>query len=177
MKNLLLAFALILSVQAFAQDSLAIVVNLSDNAKLQYGGSNVKMKATVLDYRPLINATKDFYIKVRVTYYINNAGAYGATVLSTIFADGTLSDDQKQSLSAIYSDQIIDWQTTDKYVNASGDIVPKGTSGSQREIFYWQAFKLNQVSGMGTLAGQSAIGAEYLIINAIVTKLNSRKKW
>jgi hypothetical protein len=185
MKILFIILSIFSSLCVIAQDVSPIVVNLSDNAKLQWNGSNVKMKATVLDYRPVINGTKEFYILVKVSFYENLTGSYGSKITDLINADGTLSNDQKISLLSIYSDRIVDHQTTGLCADAtSGNIVPclqndgiTPTVNAVSEETYWQTFKLNQVSGVTSISTQGAMDAEYKIIQAIVTKMNSRKNW
>jgi hypothetical protein len=176
MKYITLLFLFISSI-AFAQDQTPIVINIRDSPKLQFNGAFVKQKATVLDYRPVINSTKDFYISVQIKYYENNAGAYGAEIIATIRNDGTLTAEEKAQLYHIYGDKIIDYQTTNKWVDVSGNVVAQGTPGAITELAYWQGFKLNQVAGMGTLSTQGAVDAQYLIITAIINKLNARKNW
>lgn len=79
MKNLIFILSLF-ALSAGAQDVTPITVNLSDNTVLQYGGAFVKQKCIVVDYRPIINQQKDYYLKVRIQYYQNNSGAYGSKI-------------------------------------------------------------------------------------------------
>lgn len=173
----LIFFLLLIPAFAFSQtaDTTPIEVNLSDNARLQWGGSAVKQKCIVLDYRPIINANKDFYIRVRIQYYANNAGTYGGKITDLINADATLSTDQRAQLLQIYNDRIFEWQSTDVCVDVNGDVT--ACPGAMTENAYWQQFKLSQVSGIGSLSTQGAFDAEYKIIRALVTKMNSRKNW
>src|SRR6478736_450363 len=159
-----------------AQDSSQIIINLADSLVVSYANALVKQKALILEYQPIINSAKDFRIKLRVSYYVNNAGAYGGRVLDVIQTNQTWSDDQKRLASASYQDWIFEYQSTGKYVDVNGDVVPQDTIGAIPEMEYWQSFKLNQVTGIaGTTALQGAIDAEYKIIAAIIAKLNTRK--
>jgi len=185
MKNLILSLLMVMSIVANAQDTSPIEVNLSDNAKLQWNGSAVKQKAIVLDWRPLINGTKEFYIKVRIVFYANSGGSYGGRITDLIIADQTLSSDQRQQLLSIYADRYFDWQSTNVCVDqTTGDVVncmqPDGetpTVNAVPESAYWQSFKLNQVSGVTSISTQGAFDAEYKIIKAVVAKMNLRKNW
>lgn len=190
MKKIITLFLLAISLTGLSQDSSPISVNLSDNPKLQWNGSAVKQKAIVMDYRPLINGTKEFYIRVRVQLYENLSGAYGSKIQDLLTADQalqtpTLSSDQYSQLSTIYADRIIEHQTTGLCADAtSGNIVScfqqdgvTPTPNAVSEEAYWQAFKLNQVSGVTSISTQGALDAEYKIIIAIITKMNSRKNW
>lgn len=190
MKKLLLISLLFLAINSIAQDNSAIVVNLSDNPKLQWNGAAVKQKAVVKSYQPLINGTKEFYICVTVQLYENVSGAYGSRILDLLAADQalqtpTLTADQYSQLCKIYADRVVDHQTTNLCADAtSGNIVPcfqadgvTPTVNAVTEAAYWQAFKLNQVSGITSISTQGAFDAEYKIIAAIVAKMNTRKNW
>lgn len=177
MKTIIFLSLILLSITSFAQDTSPIVVNLRDNGALQYNGAYVKMKCIVTDYRPVINAGKDFYIAVKIQYYENVSGAYGTYIPTLIQNNATLTAEEKAILLQVYGDKDFNWQTTNKWVDASGNIVPQGTAGAISELQYWQQFKLNQVAGMGTLSTQGAVDAQYLIIQAIVNKMNQRKNW
>src|SRR6187402_3449768 len=142
MKKLLLISLVLVALISKGQDQTQIIVNLSDNAKLQYNGVAVKMKAVVVDYSPVVYGTKDFRISVTIKYYINNAGAYGGLVTADIEADQTLSASQKEYLLDVYKDRSFSYNTMGNYVNAQGDVVPFGTVGSVPEYQYWQSFKL-----------------------------------
>ncbi len=183
MKKIILITFLFLSIKSIAQDISQIVVNLSDNPKLQWNGAAVKQKAIVTDWRPLINGNKEFYIAVRIQYYENISGAYGSRILDLIAADQalqtpTLSTDQASQLRNIYADRSFDHQSTGLCCDSNGVIV-NCSSGSSigSEAFYWQQFKLNQVSGITSISTQGAFDAEYKIIAAIVAKMNTRKNW
>lgn len=178
MKKILFLF-LLLPLIGFAQlDQTPIVVNISDSPVLQYNGAFVKQKATVIDYDPIINSIKDFSIQVTISCYVNNSGAYGASVYSDIAANATLSTDQKAQLQAMYGDRTVTYTTIGQCTDASGNIVACTAGGAIPEIQYWQTFKLNQIPGMGgSLSAQGAAAVQYLIIQAIVSKLDSRKKW
>jgi hypothetical protein len=97
----------------------------------------------------------------------------------------TLSADQYSQLVTIYADKIVEHQTTGLCADAtSGNIVPcfqadgvTPTVNAVTEAAYWQAFKLNQVSGITSLSTQGAMDAEYKIIQAIIAKMNTRKNW
>lgn len=177
MKNLILSFFVLASMCVYAQpDNAPIVVNVRDNPKLQFNGAAVKVKA-VIDYFH-IDRTKDFQIGLTLEFYVNNSGAYGPLVVSVIAADTVnLTADERAGLIATYGNRQIVYSTAGKYVNAAGDIVTAGAPGAIPELQYWQTFKLNQVAGMGTLSTQGAMDAQYLILKAIINKLNSRKQW
>ncbi len=160
-----------------ALDNSLIVVNLRDNSRLSYNGGTVKMKGTVLEFSPINDSgQKEISIRLSITYYISNAGAYGATVLSTILADNTLSVEEKENLLNTFDDRTITYYTGGNMVDASGNIVPPSTNGAIPEKEYWQNFQLNQVAGVTGMT-MSAMGAVYAIITAFVNKLNQRKKW
>lgn len=178
MKKLILLFALIASFEAIAQDQTPIVVNVRDNAKLQFNGAAVKMKATVVSYIPVNETSKNFTITVAVQLYENNAGAYGSLITSVIAADGTLSEEEKTELLQRYADKTITYSTTGKYTDVNGNLVSSSTPGAIPEIQYWQSFKLNHASlNMTSASTQGALDAEYKIIQAIVAKLNTRKNF
>jgi len=158
-----------------ALDNSPNVINLSDNASLQYLGANVKMKATVLDFS--INVAKDFYLTVTISFYVNNAGSYGAKVTDDIIANATLSADQQAQLLNIYQDRTISYTTSGKYTDASGNITTSDQVGAIPELQYWQGFFVNQIPGFGTAGTTGALQLTYLIIAAIINKLNTRKKW
>lgn len=176
MKTILSILILLCSFCVIAQDQTPIVVNLSDNAVLQYSGAFVKQKCVVLDYRPIINGTKDFYIKVRVSYYQNNSGAYGGKITDLIQANGVWSQDQKNLAAASYQDWVFEYQSTGKLVDpATGNIVDSSFPGNIPEYQYWQTFTLIQ-AGVPSASG-GAMAAIYTIIGAKVAKLNTRKSW
>lgn len=177
MKNLFLAFALLISTVCVAQDFTQIVVNVRDNARLQFNGSAVKMKAVVIDFSPVTQTTKEFCIKLSIQMYENIGGSYGQPIISVINADATLSAEEKADLLERYADKIIFYSTANRWVNVSGDNVHLTTPGAIPEIQYWQTFKLNQVAGMGSISTQGALDAQYLTIRAIILKLNSRKNF
>lgn len=173
----------LLSVSAFAQQIAPI--NLSDNAKLQWGGANVKQKAIITSFYYPLSGTADFYIKVRVQFYENISGAYGSKILDLINADQTLSADQASSLMGIYADKTIEHQTTGLCAdNTTGNIVPclqadgiTPTVNAVAESAYWQQFFLNQISGVTSISTQKAMNAIEKIEAAIVAKMNTRKNW
>jgi hypothetical protein len=178
-------FLLLLSVSAIAQDISPIVVNISDSPLLQYNGAFAKRKATVVNYLPLTQGSKEFSITVNIVYYVNNAGAYGATIQSDIAANATLSSDQQTQLSEVYkpfnftystSGKCAD-QTTGALVNCFQADGTTPTVNAISDLAYWQAFKLNQISGVTSLTTNGAADVQYRIIQAIVAKLDSRKKW
>lgn len=158
-------------------DLTQISVDLRDNSRLQFNGNPVKMRAIINDFKPIVSGQKDFFICLTIQYYESVAGAYGNPIVQTIAADGTLSSDEKTELLAIYGDRRIEYSTSGKWVDVSGNIVTSSTPGAIQEIQYWQGFKLNQVTGIGTLANQGALDSEYLTIKQIVNKMNSRKNW
>ena len=162
---------------SYAQDQAPIVVNVRDNAKLQFNGANVKMKATVLLFEPVTSSTKDFVIRLSITMFENSAGSYGQPIADLINADATLSPEEKEDLLNRYADKIITYTTSGKYVDVSGNAVTQSTPGAITELQYWQTFKLNQVAGMGSISTQGAMDAQYLTIRAIVLKLNQRKNF
>lgn len=168
------------TVSLVAQDQTAIVVNVRDNAKLQWGGSAVKMKATVIGYSPVVNTTKDFTITVSIQLYENNAGSYGSSILSLITSDQTLSPEEKEELLNRYADKTITYTTAGRYVDnlTNGNLVSSSTPGAIPELAYWQNFKLNNANlGMTSQSTQGALDAEYKIVTAIINKLNSRKNF
>lgn len=160
-----------------AADSTPIIVTLSDNAKLQWNGSFVKMKALVRQFNPIINTSKDFYIAVDIQFYENLSGSYGSKITDLISADGTLTSDQKTSLLSIYGDKFFEHFTVNNFCDASGNIVAPGTAGATTEIAYWQQFLLNQVAGITAITTQGAFDAIYKIVQALVAKMNTRKNW
>lgn len=161
-----------------AQDQTAIVINVRDHAKLEYNGAKVKMKATVVNYAPVNETTKDFVIVLSIQLYENVAGSYGALVTALIAADQNLSDEEKAESLQRYADRTITYTTRGKFVDNNGNSVTQSTPGAITEIAYWQAFKLNNVAlGMTSASTQGALDAEYKIIAAIVAKLNSRKNF
>lgn len=179
MKKITLIFLFVMSfMSCWSQlDQTPIVVNVRDNAKLQYNGAVVKMKATVLSFEPVTFTTKDFRIVLSITMFENNGGSYGAVITDLVRADGTLSPEEKADLLERYADKIITYTTNNKYVDMNGDPLSQGAPGAIPELQYWQTFKLNQVAGMGSVSTQGALDAEYLTIRAIVLKLNQRKNF
>ena len=177
MKKIL--FLLLFPLASFAQlDQTPIVVNISDSPVLQYNGAFVKQKALVTDYQPIINSTKDFSVTVVITCYVNNSGSYGSSVYSDIASNATLSTEQKTQLQAMYGDRTVTYTTIGQCTDVNGNLEPCSTSGAIPEIQYWQTFKLSQIPGIGSsLSTQGAAAVQYLIIQAIVSKLDSRKKW
>lgn len=168
-----------------AQDVSPIVVDLPDNPRLQWNGASVKQRAVVLHWQPVINGSKDFYIKVKIQNWSNNAGAYGSLITSLILADGTLSADQQQRLIIQYGDWIFEHQSSGVFCdNTTGAVVPQfqqdgitPTVNAVPEAAYWQQFKLNQVSGVTSITTQGAFDSEYKIINAVVAQMTTRKNW
>jgi hypothetical protein len=165
-------------------------INLSDNAKLQWNGANVKQKAIICSFYYPLNASADFYIKVRVQFYENISGAYGSKILDLINADQalqspTLSGDQASALMTAYADRLVEYQTTGKCADTTtGNIVPclqsdglTPTVNALAESAYWQTFFLNQVSGVTSISTQKAMNAIEKIEAAIVAKMNTRKNW
>jgi hypothetical protein len=185
MKKLLSILFFSLTLLVRAQDTSPIQVDLPDNPRLQWSGSAVKQRAIVLHWQPLINGTKEFYIKVRIQYWSNNSGAYGSLITSLIQADGTLSSDQQSQLLQQYGDKFFEHQSTSVCTDASGNIQPctfqaDGVTlsvGLMYESAYWQQFKLNQVSGVTSISTQGAFDAEFKIITAVVNKMSTRKNW
>lgn len=168
-----------------ALDSSPIVINLPDNPRLQWGSAAVKQRAVVLTWQPVINGSKEFYIKVKIQNWSNNAGAYGSLITSLIQADGTLSWDQQQRLIIQYGDWIFEHQSTGVFCdNTTGAIVPQfqqdgvtPTVNAVSEEEYWQQFKLNQVSGVTAISTQGALDSEYKIISAVIAQMTTRKNW
>ena len=151
------------------------VVNLSDNLRLQFNGNPVKQKAVVSSFT--IYNTKEWQLEVMVQSYESVAGAYGNYILATIAADGTLTTAQKDVLSLTYSDKYIRYGTAGHWVDVNGNIVASGTPLAITELAYWQQFKLNQIAGTGTLSTQGALDEMYLIVAALINKLNTNKNW
>src|SRR6478736_263675 len=184
MKKIIFALLLICSF-AKAQDSTPIVFNLPDNPRLQWGGLAVKQKAVVLDWRPVLNGTKEFYIKVKIQNWSTSGGTYGSLITSLITADGTLSADQQTRLLIQYGDWYFEHQSTGVWCdNTTGAITTQfqqdgvtPTVNAVPEEAYWQQFKLNQVSGMGSLTTQGAFDSEYKIIQAVIAQMTTRKNW
>lgn len=185
--NRLILFLLLASTIVRAQDVSPIVVDLPNSPKLQWNGSAVKQRGTVLHWQPVINGTKDFYIKIRIQYWSNNAGAYGSPITSLILADTSItnySDVLAQTLDQ-YKDRYVEHQSSGVYCdNITGRTVSQfqqdgitPTVNAVTEAAYWQQFKLNQVSGVTSIATQGAFDSEYKIIKAIVVKMSSRKNW
>lgn len=178
MKRLILLLSLLPTLCCAQLDLTQIVVNVSDNPLLQYNGAAVKQKATVLNYQPLLGTLKDFSITVGISCYINNAGAYGSTVISDIAAklqSATITADQAAQLYLMYQDRQVTYTTAGQCSDSNGNIEACSVNGAIPEIQYWQTFTLTQV-GVSSLA-LSAAQAQYKIITAIVNKLDSRKKW
>jgi hypothetical protein len=176
MKNTIIILLLALSLQLSAQDTTPITVNIRDNAKLQFGGQAVKMKAVVLQFRT--EQSKDFVLHLYIQMYANNAGAYGGKITDLITADGTLSAEEKSDLLERYRDREVIYTTAGKYVDSNGEHVASDAPGAQSELAYWQAFKLNNAAlGMTSASTQGALDAIYKIQIAIITKLNSRKNF
>ena len=168
-----------------ALDSSPIVINLPDNPRLQWSGASVKQKAVVLAWQPVINGSKEFYIKVKIQNWSNNAGAYGSLITSLIQADGTLSADQQQRLGIQYGDWIFEHQSTGVWCDlTTGAITTQfqqdgitPTVNAVSEAEYWQQFKLNQVSGVTSISTQGAFDSEYKIIAAVIAQMTTRKNW
>lgn len=176
MKNTIIILLLALSLQLSAQDTTPITVNIRDNAKLQFGGSAVKMKAVVLQFRT--EATKEFIMHLSIQMYANNAGAYGGKITDLISADETLSAEEKKELLDRFRDREVIYTTQGKWVNANGDPVASDAVGARSELEYWQSFKMNNVAlGMTSASTQGALDAIYKIQIAIITKLNLRKNF
>ena len=171
MKKLLI----FLFISAFITTQAQIVVDIRDNAQLQFKSALVKMRGTVNSFT--FNPQGEFSIDVTIKYYENNAGAYGPYIQTTITGDNTLTADERSALQTIYADRVFHYSTVGQWVNASGDVVPIGTPGATTEIAYWQAFKLNQVAGVVSISATGALQATYLTITAIVNKMNARKNW
>ncbi len=178
----ILSFLLFVSVAAKAQDLSPIVVDLPDNPRLQWSGSAVKQRAVVLQWQPVINGSKEFYIKVKIQ---NWSSGYGSLITSLISADGTLSADQQSRLSIQYGDWIFEHQSTNIWCdNTTGAITTQfqqdgltPTVNAVPESAYWQQFKLNQVSGTTSLTTQGAFDEEYKIIKAVIAQMTTRKNW
>lgn len=178
MKKIILGTLLFISLASFAQDQSPIVINVRDNARLAFNGVAVKQKATVINYSPVVNTTKDFLITVVITYYVNNGGAYGSSVLSAIAADNNLSVEEKESLTTQFQDRLFTYTTSGRHTDINGNLVSTSTPSAIPEIQYWQSFKLNNASlGMTSASTQGALDAEYKIVAAIVTKMDSRKNF
>lgn len=177
MKKLIL-FLLLLPLLSTAQpDQSDIVVNVRDNARLQYNGSAVKQKAVVIGYTPVSRGSKDFIITVSIRMYENVAGSYGSLVTDLIYADGALSEEEKSDLLTRYADKTIQYTTANKFVDPSGNLVASDFPGAVPELQYWQAYMLNQVPTMSSLATQGALDATYKTVKAIVAKMNTRKNF
>lgn len=170
-------FFLLLSFCASAQVATNTwsVVNLNDNLRLQFNGNPVKQKAVVTSFT--IYNTKEFQLEVQVQSYESVAGAYGNYIPTTIAADGVLTQAQKDALLLTYGDKYVRYSTAGHWTDVSGNIVAAGTAGAITELAYWQQFKLNQVAGTGTLTTQGAMDEIYLIVTALINKLNSNKNW
>jgi len=168
---------LLLSFCASAQvaNNTWTVVNLSDNLRLQFNGNPVKQKAVITSF--IIYNTKEWQLEVQVQSYESVAGAYGNYIPATIAADGVLTQAQKDVLLQTYNDKYIRYGTTGHWVDVNGNIVSAGTPGAITELAYWQQFKLNQIAGTGTLATQGALDEVYLIVAALINKLNTNKNW
>jgi len=185
MKNIILFFLLLLAINSIAQDVSPIVVDLPDNPRLQWGGLAVKQRAVVLAWQPVINGSKEFYIKVKIQNWSVNAGTYGSLITSLIQADGTLSSDQQSRLLIQYGDWFFEHQSTSVWCdNTTGAITTQfqqdgitPTVNAVPEAAYWQQFKLNQVSGMGSITTQGAFDSEYKIIKAVIAQMTTRKNW
>lgn len=176
MKKLLMLL-LLLPLLSTAQDQSEIVVNIRDNARLQFNGAAVKQKAAVVSYTPVSGGGKDFTIVLRIKMYESNGGNYGSLITELIQADATLSEEEKQDLVIRYADKIIEYSTAGRYVDASGNLVSPLAGGAIPELQYWQAYKLNQVPTMLSLATQGALDATYKTIQAIIAKMNARKNF
>ena len=176
MKKIITLLLFFISLQLSAQDLTPITVNIRDNARLQYNGAAVKMKAVVLQFRPVTESSKDFVLHLSIQMYENNAGAYGSKITELIRNDNTLSDEEKIELTERYRDREVIYSTAGKYVDANGNPVASDAVGAMPELLYWQNFKMNNLAlGMTSASTQGAMDAIYKIINAIVTKLNIRK--
>lgn len=192
MKSLFLIITLFVSLTAYSQDLTQIIVDISNDPTVYYKGTadgaatTVKRRATVLQYSAINALSKEFSISLKIVYYKDNAGAYGAKITDLIAADAGLSTDQKATAAEQLKDRVINYETTGKYVNSStGLSVPQfqgdgvtPTVGAISDLAYWGNFKLNQVPNMGaTTAVQGAVDSQYKIINAIVTQMSTRKNF
>lgn len=157
-------------------DLTSISVDIRNNAKLQYNGAAVKQRAVVIEWSPVYQGSKEFIIRLLISMYENISNAYGSRILDLILTDVTLSNEEKTDLLERYRDRNIFYTTQDKWVDASGNIVPQGTAGAQTELTYWQTFKLNNAAfNLTSASTQGALDAEYKIIAAIVNRLDTRK--
>lgn len=166
---------LLISFCASAQNSVWQTVNLSDNSKLQFNGNPVKRKMVISGFH--LTTTKDWRLEMLIQYYESVGGAYGNYIPTTIANDGVLTQAQKDELVGIYGDRYIQYSTEGHWVDVSGNLVSAGTPGAITELSYWQQFKLNQIAGTGTLSTQGALDEIYLIVTALINKLNSNKNW
>lgn len=184
MKKILFAL-LIISSYANAQDTTPIQVDLPDNPRLQWGGVAVKQRAVVMDWRPVVNSSKEFYIKIKIQNWSVSGGTYGSLITSLVQADNTLSSDQQTRLLIQYGDWYFEHQSTGIWCdNTTGAITTQfqqdgvtPTVNAVTEAAYWQQFKLNQVSGMTSLTTQGAFDSEYKIIKAVIAQMTTRKNW
>ena len=186
MKNLsILLVAILGTIFSFAQDTTPIVVNISD---VNFGGQILKRKATVIDFRTNINGAKEIYIKVRISLYQNNAGAYGSKIIDLVAADQllatpTLSKNQADQINQIYGDRYFEHTTQGVCVDqTSGAVVScfqadgvTPTVNSISEAGYWQSFSLTS-TGVSSLS-TGALNANYKTQSAMVTKLDAFKNW
>ena len=170
-------FFILISFCASAQvaNNTWTVVNLSDNLRLQFNGNPVKQKAVITSFT--IFNTKEWQLEVQIQSYESVAGAYGNYIMTTIAADGVLTQAQKDVLLQTYGDKYIRYGTAGHWVDVNGNIVASGTPGAITELAYWQQFKLNQIAGTGTLSTQGALDEMYLIVAALINKLNTNKNW
>lgn len=172
-----LIFLLLFPLSLLAQVDIApIVVNIADNPSLQYNGAAVKQKATVIYFSNLNGPNKDMLITAQIVFYVNNAGAYGATVLSDIAGNVNLSASQSSSLNQIYANRTFTYSVAGNCTDVSGNIVACSTGGAIPELQYWQGFKINQIPGY-TSPTMSALQFDYLVIAAFLNALNNRKSW
>ena len=179
MKTIISSILLFISSLLMAQpDTNPILVNVRDNAKLQWNDSSVKMKLRVIEIRYVTDGKKDFYFKGYLEMYENNAGSYGEKITYLVSSDSTLTNEEKADLIFRYGDKEIEYSTRDKWTDLSGNLVPAGTDGAIPELEYWQKFKLNSGAlGMTSQSTQGALDAIYKITIAIVNRMNTRKNF
>lgn len=177
MKTILTILSLFVVGLSFSQpDTSPIIVNVRNNAKLQWNGAAVKMKFRILQVRFISNGQKDFYFHGYLEMYENNAGSYGSKITDLISADNSLSGEEKADLLARYGDREIQYTTANKFVDSNGNPVDESEPGAIPELQYWQGFKLNNPNlGMTSASTQGALDAVYKIIIAIVNRLDNRK--
>jgi len=178
MKKLL---SLILFLTSIAGYSQQLVVNVSDNTVLQYNSAFVKQKVSLLDFKYPTTSAGDFYIKVSVSFFQNNSGAYGAKLtdlITTAVNNQTISSERGNRLFQSYGDQVVEYTSVGKCVDAlaTGNLIPCPTVNPISDASYWNQFFENQIAGMAaTTATQPALGAIGLIQKAIITQMNTRQ--